>query len=90
MENNVRLIDANALEEYIADNYGYPAVDILHEIATFPAVDAVPVVRCKDCKHSRVATWGERYCARKGIEGLDEMSETDFCSYGERKENGIS
>ena len=38
MVNNVRLIDANALEEYIADNYGCPAVDILHEIATFPAI----------------------------------------------------
>ena len=39
-----RLIDANALEQHIVDSYGYPAVDILHEIATFPTVDAVEVV----------------------------------------------
>lgn len=39
-----RLIDADALEKHIADTFGYPAADILHEIATFPTVDAVPVV----------------------------------------------
>ena len=38
------LIDRTALDEHIGDYYGYPAVDILHEIATFPTVDAVPVV----------------------------------------------
>ena len=43
MAKEVRLIDAYALEEHIGDCYGYPAVDILHEIATFPSVDAVPV-----------------------------------------------
>ena len=40
----MRLIDADALEKHIADTFGYPAADILHEIATFPTVDAVPVV----------------------------------------------
>ena len=44
MAKEQRLIDANALQEHIGDCYGYPAVDILHEIATFPTVDAVPVV----------------------------------------------
>ena len=44
MANEKRLIDANALEKHIGDCYGYPAVDILHEIATFPTVDAVEVV----------------------------------------------
>ena len=41
MANEKRLIDANALEKHIGDCYGYPAVDILHEIATFPTEDAV-------------------------------------------------
>lgn len=39
-----RMIDADALEKHIADTFGYPAADILHEIATFPTVDTVPVV----------------------------------------------
>lgn len=43
------------------------------------AVDAVLVVRCKDCKY-RDGTPGQPniLCA--------QMHEDDFCSYGERKE----
>ena len=46
----MRLIDANALiKEANADGaYGY--VDA-KQIADYPTVDAVEVVRCKDCKH---------------------------------------
>jgi hypothetical protein len=42
------------------------------------AVDAVPVVRCKDCKY-RDGTPGQPniLCA--------QMHEDDFCSYGERR-----
>ena len=46
-------------------------------------------VRCKDCKHCRTASWGERFCARKQADGvyaeLSNLSEDDFCSYGERR-----
>jgi hypothetical protein len=61
--------------------------EALLRINDAPTVDAVPVVRCKDCKH-----WdcygGED--SHKGdcleLEGLDCcMYEDDFCSYGERK-----
>lgn len=49
------------------------------EIRHAPTVDAVPVVRCKDCKY-RDGTPGQPniLCA--------QMHEDDFCSYGERKE----
>lgn len=43
-------------------------------------------VRCKDCKHSRVASFGERYCNRDKTVELGELKEDDFCSYGERSE----
>ena len=49
------------------------------------------IVECKDCKHCRVASWGEIYCARKQIDGvyaeLSNLRDDDFCSYGERKDN---
>ena len=51
-------------------------------IAELPSVDAVEVVRCKDCKHySRNEMFGVGYCygAEKKLD--------DFCSYGERKDN---
>ena len=51
-----------------------------------PAVDVVPVVRCKDCVH---CTWLEEYpgsfypfCTRDWC----HQKEDDFCSHGERKD----
>ena len=40
--------------------------------------DVVEVVRCKDCKH-----WHNGDCYR-----LELSLPNDFCSYGERKDNG--
>ena len=52
--------------------------------------DVVPVVRCKDCKYCRTASWGEKFCARKQQDGvyaeLSNLRDDDFCSYGERRE----
>ena len=71
----MRLIDANALiKEANADGaYGY--VDA-KQIADAPTVDAVEVVRCKDCVSHNL-------CKFEQYQGLD-----GFCSYGERKCNG--
>lgn len=45
-------------------------------------IDAVPVVRCKDCKHSRNdELWHMRWC--KGLTVNDEH----FCADGERKDD---
>lgn len=54
-----------------------------------PTVDAVPVVRCKDCGH-----WDDdpdTYGASSGPKGkcmksFETMCADDFCSYGERKD----
>ena len=45
-----------------------------------PRVDAVEVVRCKDCKKYN----GHRYCTYF----CETVLDNDFCSYGERKDNG--
>ena len=43
-----------------------------------------PVVHCKECKHLMFSDcYGECGAARMGI-----VSPDDFCSYGERKNNG--
>lgn len=55
-------------------------------IADFPAADVVPVVRCKDCVHWRKAVTNDKgflICPASGM----EITESDFCSYGEREEN---
>lgn len=45
------------------------------------AVDAVPVVRCKDCKYNR----GSKKCLNPDS-FFAVPKDDDFCSYGERKE----
>lgn len=52
----------------------------LLRIEAIPTVDAVEVVRCKDCTE-----WDENECECSHWYGFRE---NDFCSYGERKEDG--
>lgn len=47
--------------------------------------DLVPVVRCKDCKHSEHWYRDKRRCFLWAEDGIDVFDD-GFCSYGERKE----
>lgn len=49
-----------------------------------PAVDAVPVIRCKDCRFGHVYKTGEMYCVHP--DGIMRITPTDYCSYAERKD----
>ena len=88
----VRLIDAEKVYELghrtpfhigIAD-----LCDLKELLADVPTVDAVEVVRCRDCKHLMFSDlYGECKRGNLGIVNPD-----DFCSYGERKDgdsNGL-
>lgn len=57
-------------------------------VTNAPTVDAVEVVRCRDCKHR-----GTDYCifhinGEPADEELLRKLDNDFCSYGERKDDG--
>ena len=52
------------------------------EIECAPTIDAVPVIRCKDCKHWQCDD-SESYCDELGIFDTDMNS---YCSYAKRKE----
>ena len=61
----------------------------VQDIDEAPTVDAVPVVRCKDCKHYD-NTEGIQWChlnSKLAQHGFDWHSfpEDGFCSYGEWK-----
>ena len=85
-------IDRQAVEKFIedglnnpdkAERFGYDAVVILGEIH---CMDAVPVVRCRDCKHyDRDECYRPRH--EKHLQSIFQ-SPDDFCSYGERREAG--
>ena len=64
----IRLIDANALpvsKEYCVDEAGWGATFyVVHKdaIDNAPTIDAVEVVRCKDCENSDRIPCGALYC----------------------------
>ena len=90
-----RLIDADERISEIkklycdgCDNYGGDKCracrvdDAMCLIDDSTAVDAVEVVRCKDCKHIMFSDfYGE---CKLGVFGI--VMPNDFCSYGERKD----
>ena len=76
----MRLIDADALEEYLNNKIFGAAGKIKAWIDAQPTVDAVSVVRCKDCKHLDRAS---RFC----FKCMDWVKDTWYCANGERREN---
>ena len=99
MANEKRLIDADALYSEIEDEYDLYYGEIVTNPRRFaemveeaPTVDAMEVVRCRDCKHwhqhsgkdsGKPVGYGD--CGNPcGINGI--AYEDSFCSYGERKE----
>ena len=105
MSEEKRLIDANAfLKDILTAGIGktiieYSESDIGYMIRKCTTVDAVEVVRCRECKY-----WGDEAGELQRSDGvlfarckvhnylLDGRhtgwcpTENDFCSYGERKE----
>ena len=83
-----RLIDANALIKEANSDGAYGYVDA-KQISEAPTIDAVEIVRCRDCKHykpqKKSAHWEHKayYCNR--IVTI-KTQPYDFCSYGERKD----
>ena len=80
----MRLIDADRLSEAIYDNVSasyeeavWAKEDCLAEIEAAQTVDAVPVVRCRECKHLG-------FCG--DATNLEVMGFYGYCSRGERKE----
>ena len=87
-----RLIDADALWRKFENEPWYDNEDrdeiALQLVDDAPTVDAVPVVRCRECVGRPF--WEEDHngvpvCL---LSGLYVRSEDDFCSCGERKDGG--
>ena len=82
----MRLIDADALLRPISCydpvkyTYEYGDVVTVQDIKSIPTIDAVPVVRCKDCKYyNTIGVCNETSWA---------VCEDSFCCWAERKDDG--
>ena len=93
-----RLIEADALHRKVkmeTNPYGKPTIDydsgvkVLEWIDKAPTIDAVKVVRCRDCKYHH---WEQEpchgktvhYCELPHMRGVEVFKEF-FCYYGKRK-----
>ena len=89
----MRLINADEVRKkavpHTRGEHGYSAdirkwAVLVGDIDDAPTIDAVPVVRCKDCNKSEPSNvWdGWIYCTANAVHQKDD----NFCSYGERKD----
>ena len=95
MVNEKRLIDVNkvinsmqkCLDEYPDKKHSvsyFAFESIIEYLKQEPTVDAVEVVRCRDCKHCDPENY---HCDHSmGTAAPLKRKPDDFCSYGERKE----
>ena len=89
----MKLIDADKLEyqmlykENFLKGSGYEAQAIWKEdIDSQPTIDAVPVVRCKDCMYKNVYRFPPEYDERDYCEKHDMVVDgANFCSWAERR-----
>ena len=85
-----RLIDADAFLEKMKRTSRY--FDVVFDVEEMPTVDAVEVVRCRECQHWKPSgsKAGNSFSDMEYIGGCEftnyYRTESDFCSYGERKE----
>lgn len=88
----MRLIDADALIEFIVeeaqDLRTLSTKTVGQAISKTPTVDAVPVIRCKDCKFSMsgIDKYNERYILCQLHERSYGVIDDGFCKWAERKE----
>ena len=92
----MKMIDADALGVGRCSKAILPAAycagwnGLIELIEKAPTIDAVPVVRCRECKHLNVVNRKELYahCPKTNTVFLPFELDTreHFCSLGERKE----
>ena len=67
----------------------YKADDIYNTLDALPTVDAIEVVRCKDCKYLSIINKAPlyAYCGKSNyiFHLFEEDTREHFCSWGERK-----
>lgn len=74
-----RLIDARTAERFAT------FCALADAVEEMPTVDAVPVIRCRDCKFRHWDDWLEEYCCRR-YDDFTHAPFDGFCSRAEQRE----
>ena len=83
MANLRRLIDLDKINPMYFPSTEMDGLDVVRYLNTLPTVDAVEVVRCKDCKYKK-----HLHINRFGALNCESTKDDDYCSFGERKTDG--
>lgn len=83
----MRLIDADALKEKAIYMYGFGQNKYvpMKAIDNAPAIKAVEVVRCGECKRAKAYKAWDGHAGFKCELLWVDIGVNDFCSYGERR-----
>ena len=90
----MRLVDADNARECFGGD-GVTGAVMKRMFDSLPTIDAVPVVRCRECKFYRELRTKRhnqlmRLCYRMGKHDMEyPVKPDDFCSYGQRKEDNL-
>ena len=94
----MRLIDADAFIRFLAEQKVKEtgaftkglnkalnvAISAQKNLQITPTVDAVPVVRCRDCKYLYTDEYGFLVCVESGA--MLDPEDDDYCSRGQRRD----
>lgn len=84
----------NGKGKFIYDVGGVPCRacyigDMINDVDDSPTVDAMPVVRCKDCVHCLKDRYSDGNVPTYSCKMWDSGTEAEgYCHYGERREDG--
>lgn len=92
----MRLIDADAVEKITWQDPSYTdplnvLTEVREKVRALPTIDAVPVIRCRDCKHALLTYDGDaKYCRfwddKYDVSTSLYLDGDFYCAWAERKE----
>lgn len=92
LDEALRMIKDSKTDNPFLRSITAPVWEMAHDctiscVEAVPTIDAVPVVRCKDCKHYQTEDWdGDVLCGCTLHSAMLDITPDGFCSYGERKD----
>lgn len=92
IDRNTLLDNLRLLAKYQPEYKASTILGVCLTIKARPAVDAVEVVRCKNCKHYENGVCGHITCIMDGYyrNTFEVKTPDDFCSIGERLDVEVS
>ena len=81
-----KYINVETFKKKLIDEKSFFPAIVARALEEMPTADVVEVIRCKDCEYYENGKDYAPYC-NNVMNLFEEMKPTDYCSYGERRED---